>query len=203
VAWDLGVTTPGPPPFGLVRGVARLPTRWLEVDTRTALQHWYVRLPWKRMRRVHPVRWDRVEKVAARHGAALRGYAATHRLAKDPLFTWTLPVWIAARAPIDHVVVCVRDLDAMVSSRSASGLSFFYSTSAMRSAFVYGIGLALTSLWDHGLSHTVLRFPDFLDEPSTLAAALAPTGVSAEAVCAALARLADRSLVSDHRPAPG
>src|SRR5207302_6292232 len=68
------------------------------------------------------IRWDQVESVARKHREEILDTAKAYSVAKDTVFCLTLPVWIAAGAPIEHVVVCVRNLDATMDSWSQAGI---------------------------------------------------------------------------------
>lgn len=123
------------------------------------------------------LRWDDLDSVTARHRDRLRALAAEHEIVKDPRFGWTLPVWVAAGAAPSHVLVSLRDLSAMVGSRERAEPTLT-DASAARNAIVYSVGLCLTTLYDAGIEHSVVRFPDFLSDPSKLHAAMRfPTSV--------------------------
>lgn len=125
-------------------------------------------LPGRRARRLHLLDWSDLDRVAAKLGPQLVEAAERHLVVKDPRFCWTLPVWLAARAPVDHVVMTSRSLDAAVASRSAAGLMSVGSLSAARNSLAYGIGVCLTTCWDHDVPTSVLRFPEFLSRPDEL-----------------------------------
>jgi hypothetical protein len=149
-----------------------------------------------RGRQLRAVRWETFGTVVERHGPAARELAAARAVAKDPRFAWTLGVWAAAGAPIDHVLVCVRDLGASVDSRLAAG---HYPPTAREDAvnvLVYGLGLCFGALHDHRLEHAVVRFPEILDAPGELLEAMRlPESSRREDFHAAFARVVDRRLV--------
>jgi hypothetical protein len=139
--------------------------------------------------------WSRFPETVERYGDRLVELAAERRVVKDPRFSWTLPVWAAAGAPIDHVIICTRDLSAVSASREATGNESF-NTSAIRNSIVYGVGMAFVTVQDYALPHTVLRFPDFLEDPADLHRRLTfPEPVEQDDVASALARVRRADLV--------
>lgn len=150
-----------------------------------------------RARNVALIDWERVGEAAIRFGPEIRRLSESVALAKDPQMSWTLPVWQAAGAKLDHVVVTVRDVDAMIDSRSEAGHLRFTSRSDARNSMVYAVGVLLTSLADGATLHTVLRFPDFLDDLDALAALLPLPDESARpALASAVRDSVDFSLVT-------
>lgn len=166
LAHDLGMTMTGPP---------RPHQRSLRPDSplaalsrRLDLYHRLDTMPGRRARRVGLADWDRLPEVVARRGDALRDLAAASAVVKDPRFTWTLPVWLAAGADVSHVVLTSRNLDAMLDSRLQHRLLSFASRSEARNSLIYGIGMCLAACWDHSVPHTLLRFPDFVTDLEVL-----------------------------------
>lgn len=135
------------------------------------------RAAFHRLRKLKPdgfssgIRWDSVQEIADRQGGRLREIASQHAIVKDPRFCWTLPVWLAAGVIPEHVLVSVRDVAAMVASRERAERTFLYSNGA-RNAIVYSLGLCLATLYDAGIEHSVVRFPDFLSNAPALHAAM-------------------------------
>lgn len=114
------------------------------------------------------LRWDQFDAVVERHGPALRELGAAHPLVKDPRFSWTLGAWAAAGVSIEHVLVTVRSVDAMVESRQRAGHLRFRGSEGAKNGFIYALGLCIAALHDHRIPHDIVRFPDFLDDPRGL-----------------------------------
>jgi hypothetical protein len=149
-------------------------------------------------RQPRTVRWSALDDVVARHRTTIRELAEGRTLAKDPRFTWTLGVWAAAGAPIDHVLVCVRELGASIESRVSAGHIPPGAQAGARDAFVYGLGLCFGAIHDHHLDHGVAHFPELVDDPNHLFATMRfPEPVTAESFRAAFERVTDRRLVHD------
>lgn len=146
---------------------SRVDPKWLDKMYRRCAT-----LPGRRARRLHLADWQAIESIASDLRTELCEVASRHIVAKDPRFCWTLPVWLACKAPIEHVVMTSRDLDEAISSRSAAGLMSVTSASLARNSLVYGIGLCLTTCWDYGIPCTVLRFPEFLSRSDDLRRAM-------------------------------
>lgn len=154
-------------------------------------------LSWPRQR--SGLRWDDLDSVTARHRDRLRALAAEHEIVKDPRFGWTLPVWVAAGAAPRHVLVSLRDVGAMVASRQRAEPSLA-DQSAARNAIVYSVGLCLTTLYDAGIEHSVVRFPDFLSDPTKLHAVMRfPAAVPADAFARAFESVKRADAVHDWR----
>ena len=138
------------------------------------------------------VRWGRFDQVVRRHRRAIHDLSVSRGVAKDPRFCWTLGVWAAAGAPIDHVLVSLRAIDAVVRSRIALGHLAPASAEAARNALTYAVGLCLLAVHEHRLDHAVVRFPDFLRDPGSLYAAMRfPEPVPRERFDEAFARVAE------------
>jgi hypothetical protein len=123
-------------------------------------------------RQIRLLQWDRVDAVVARYGEEIRELSRARVVVKDPQFCQTLWVWAAAGADIDHVVVSVRSVEATAKRLLDSGHLPWWAERQARNHVAYRLGLVVTALHDHRLSHAFLRFPDFLDEPETLFDAL-------------------------------
>ena len=146
------------------------------------------------------ISWESFDEIVEARRAALTEMARRFQVAKDPYFCWTLAAWAAAGAQIEHVLVCVRNFDAMVESRFAAGQLFFSSRSGAKNSFAYGLGLCMMAIYEHRLSHSVVRFPDFLKEPVSLFEALRfPTPVTYERFHEAFSRIVAADLVHDFR----
>lgn len=163
---------------------------------------------WRRRQRLQPlpetfglrpqVAWERFPRVVARYGPRLRKAAAERVVVKHPRFCWTIGVWAAAGAEIDHVLVCLRNLDAILASRRKAGM--LEPTDRSRNAFLYGLGLCIQSLVDHDIPHDFVRFPRMLEEPGELRAAMRfPEEVSDSDFQAAFENVRDRGQVGDWR----
>ena len=144
--------------------------------------------------------WSTFQNLVAVRGPALVEMAARLPVVKDPYFCWTLAVWAAAGAQIDHVLVCVRNFDAMVESRFAAKQLFFSSRSGAKNSFVYGMGLCMMTVLEHRIPYSVVRFPDFLNNPEGLYNALRfPAPVTIDQFRDAFARVASADMVHDSR----
>lgn len=139
------------------------------------------------------ITWSAVPAIVDSLGERLTVVAGTRDVVKDPRFCLTLPVWLTAGAAVEHVVASVRPSRESARSREASGWSGFENGDLLRTAAVLEIGCLYDALVTYGLPHTLLRFPDWAEDPERLAAELPfPQPVPAGAVAAALERL--------HRP---
>ncbi|HEX2031443.1 MAG TPA: hypothetical protein VHL78_08595, partial [Actinomycetota bacterium] len=138
------------------------------------------------------VRWERFDGVVRRYRAAIGEVAASRAVAKDPRFCWTLGVWAAAGAPIDHVLVSLRAIDEVVRSRIALGHLAPGAAAGARNALTYAVGLCLLAAREHRLEHAVVWFPDFLRDPAGLFAAMRfPEPVPRQRFDEAFARVVD------------
>ena len=144
--------------------------------------------------------WERYDTVVAERGSQLVAIAKSHDVVKDPRFCWTLDAWARAGAPIEHVVFCVRNVDAMVESRIKAGHILFKSRGTAKNSFIYGMGLCLAALHDHRIPYDIIQFPDFMDAPEKLYDMLRfPTPVDHERFMAAFTKLARPDLIHDRR----
>lgn len=146
------------------------------------------------------VHWERFHGTVDRLGGELVDEATAHQVVKDPRFCWTLPVWAAAGAPLDHVLICLRSVDAVIRSRIRIGHLDPSSWSATKNAFILAAGMCLTAVNDYSLDYDLVRFPRFLDAPRELYEAIRfPEPVSWERFSEALAQVADRARVHEWR----
>ena len=79
-----------------------------------------------------------------------------------------MPAWLAAGASVDHVLLSLRDLDAAMKSKISAGYERDGSEVELKNWLVYGLGLCLDSMLEHGIDHSIVRFPDFLRAPEEL-----------------------------------
>lgn len=163
----VGVSPMGAPGGGRARirhaGKALVPMRH-QASLRRALR----RLPWMGAAQPSLMRWENLTETAARFTPELARLAGRYTVTKDPRFFWTLPVWAEANAPIEHVLVSIRDLDATVKSRGRMDSLRFHGESGARNSIAYGLGLTLFALEDHHIPYSLVRFPDFLTDPDTV-----------------------------------
>lgn len=144
--------------------------------------------------------WDRFDEIVASHGPRLVELASTRPVCKDPRFRWTLGFWLAAGAPIEHVLLCVRNTEAVVQSRNKAGHFAFRTPSAARNSVTYSLGLCLSWIYDYRLDHGIVRFPDFVHSPSDLYEAMRfPEPVPVDAFRDAWRRVSRADLVHDTR----
>jgi hypothetical protein len=178
-----------------LRDVARGRSSWIAATVRAT-----VRDP-LRGRRVAPraVRWDRYQRVVDAHRSRITTLVRSHQIVKDPRFCWTVGVWAAAGADIDHVLVCVRNLQATVDSRRAAN-HFPKEARHVPNTLVYGLGLCLAEIHSHRLDHDVVRFPDFLNAPEALFESMRfPAAVERERFLQVFQQLSDENRVHDWR----
>ncbi len=174
---ELGVDSPGRR-FGFVPddrvpdGFKSALRRFLPASVREHLRSMMREPPWRSTKRLDVIQWDRFDDAIARYGDELRRLAGGRVVAKDPAFCWTLVAWLGASAPIHHVVVTVRPLDAMAKSRLSQQWLGQRSLEPIKNWMGYGVGLLMSAIYDARLSHSVLRFPDFLSEPEEVFAAM-------------------------------
>jgi hypothetical protein len=159
---------------------------------------------WTRYRRLplDVIDWSKLPRVVDHEGPALLRLCGGASVVKDPRFCWTLPVWLEAGCAVKSVVMCLRDLDAVVDSRSKAfgHMVLEHGRSWAKNDFAYGIGLVMASATAHRVPVVVLRFPDLLDDPSDLYARLPlPEHRSWEEFSAAFEKVRDRGLVHDGR----
>lgn len=126
----------------------------------------------RRVARPRPIDWERFEGVVDRYGEQLRMLSRTKAVVKDPRFCWTLPVWVAAGAEVEHLTMSLRATDAVVASRRAAGHTRAFSDSAARNSILYGIGTCLATVVDAGVPHSIVEYPRYLNDPEGLYAAL-------------------------------
>ncbi len=143
--------------------------------------------------------WDQISQVTEAYRPRLLELARTRAIVKDPLFCWTLGLWAEAGVPIEHVLLCVRNVDAMVQSRVKAGQVLFRGTGIAKNSFIYGMGMCLATVSDYRIPYDIVRFPDFLDDPEALRNHLRfPRPIGSEEFAAALARISRPELVHDH-----
>jgi hypothetical protein len=169
--------------------------RFFGAPPRSAVRRWLPHRP----RSFHGVDPADVEALAAEHGEELRALSA-RAVVKDPRFCWTLAVWAAAGACIEHVVISVRAMDAVVDSRVAAGHLRFGARRVVVNELIHGLGLCVAAVTDHRLPHAIVRFPDYLDDPAALHAQLPfPEPVDRDRFVAAARTISRRELVHDWR----
>jgi hypothetical protein len=195
----LGLSPMGAPGGGRRRvrraGKAMIPPRY-----RAWLRYALRRMPWMGSSQPSLMRWEDLDQTVAEFAPRLHAIAQRYRVTKDPRFFWTLPVWAAAQVPIDHVLISIRNLDATVKSRARMDSLRFHGESGARNSVIYGLGLTLYGLEDHGIPYSLVRFPDFLTEPETLfQAARFPEPVDRDRFSEVFQGLARPELVHDHR----
>jgi len=121
---------------------------------------------------------------------------------KAPAIGWRLDDWLGAGLQVDAVIVCHRNVEDTLRSieRAGGGYGGFGTPTPER---LYAqTGRLMTTLWDHGISHTILQFPYIVTAPviSTYCDLVEPLepfdlGFSYEEFCTAHARRARPELV--------
>jgi hypothetical protein len=141
-------------------------------------------------------RWALFPAVVEKYGLEMRTLAAGRRVVKNPFFSWTLSAWAAAGVPIEHVLICVRQTDAMVASRQKAGMVAFANAGAGKNSFVYGIGMCIAAAHDYRIPYNIVQFPDFIANPDALYESMRfPEPVTREAFGAVFARIRRDDLV--------
>lgn len=143
----------------------------LPENQRYALKRRYEHLPWNRHRHLALPRWERLDQIVARFGPDMR-QLATRPVAKDPQFCLTLPAWLRSGGKIDHVVLTTRNIGHSLQSRTAAHHLAYSDPDDGRNSLIYAVGLALVTLWDSEVPYTLLRFPEFVEQPDQVAATL-------------------------------
>lgn len=147
--------------------------------------------------RVRLAHWDRLPEVVATHAETMRKLAADNPVVKDPRFLFTLPLWLAAGAAIEHVVITFRAMGDVVASRQAAGQSEFNEVE-LRNSLTYGLGIITESVLSTGQSHAFIRFPDFLSDLNGLYDALRfPEPIARDRFDAAAKAVFDHDQVHD------
>lgn len=126
----------------------------------------------------------------------MRAFAAEQLVVKDPAFCFTLPVWIAAGASLDHVVATVRPAADSARSRLAAGLAGYANEDVMRSAIALELGVLWDTLLQGDVPFSVLPFPAWTRDGGDLVKALPfPNRVAPDTLKETLNRLSDTRLV--------
>jgi hypothetical protein len=193
--------------FGLLKHVVQAPRavrragrRALPTAVRKPLRSLIKEPPGRSSRRLPLIDWDRFDEAVARNRSALVALADHHPVAKDPRFCWTLGAWAAAGASIDHVLVCVRSMDAMLDSRVGMEWLAPRSRAGARNFFAYGLGLCVATIHDQRLTSAIVRFPDFLQNPDGLLSAMGlPEPTDRDRFLQAFRSLVREDLVGDQR----
>lgn len=129
----------------------------------------------------YEIPWDRVPAAAAHFAPRMAEQVARKRAVKDPLFSWTLPVWFAADAGITHVVATSRDIDAMLDSRKDAAHLMADQLGEAKASMQYALDLLESELPKSGVPFVMLRFPDFLKDADALYAQLPLPGITSDA----------------------
>jgi hypothetical protein len=140
--------------------------------------------------------WDRMDEVVDKHGAKLRELSADRPVVKDPRFRYTLEVWLRAHADVSHVLLSLRELEAAMKSKVAAGYERDHAGPELRNWLVYGLGLCMDAVLTHRVPFDLVHFPDFLDRPEMLYAAMTfPDPVERSRFMAAFERVARPDMV--------
>jgi hypothetical protein len=190
---------PPPPATGYRRGVRAAQRRAVASPlTARALGLPPQRLTGQHVSRVRLINWNRVPAVVEEHREAMVKLARETVVVKDPRFMWTLPLWLAAGAEIEHVTITFRAMEDMVASRHAAGHSNFTATE-LRNSLTYGVGVITAAVKEHDVSHSYIRFPDFVHDTDMLYAGLRfPEPVSPEHFRETAKRVFDPDQVHDY-----
>ena len=147
-------------------------------------------------RRIRLQRWGDLDEVAMQLGSRLRELGSQRVIVKDPQFCQTLAVWAIAKAPIAQVVISLRETTATAQGLLRTGHLPTWATQNAPNHVAYRIGLLMTAVVDHRLNHTVLRFPDYLQQPELLYDSLTfPARVERQHFLEVFAALVDPDLV--------
>lgn len=207
ITWDLRVTMARPPRpatsprvvTGGARAMARALRRPRPERVRRRADAAYKDARMWINRRLRPdllPRWERFDEIVEKYRPRILELSRTRPVVKDPRFSWTLRVWGAAGADIEHVLVTTRPLEAMLGSRVQTGLHALLSPEDIRHTLIYGLGSCLTAIYEFGLDHDVVRFPEFLSDPEGLYRAMRfPEPVSYETFERGFRKVIDPDLV--------
>jgi hypothetical protein len=186
---------PPPPPTGyrrIVRGGRR---RLAKALSPAPLQSGTPRPA--RPSRVLLADWDRVPAVIDKYHDRMVRLSKETVVVKDPRFMFTLPLWLAAGAQIEHVTITVRPMADMVASRKAAGHSEFNPVE-LRNSLTYGLGVITAAVLEYNVSHSYIAFPGFLHDLDALHASLRfPEPVSLERFRETAERVFDPGQVTD------
>lgn len=140
--------------------------------------------------------WRRLDRVLSRYGGTLRDVADSYAVVKDPDMSSLLPVWAAAGANIEYVLVAMRSSSAMMESRTRASLTD-YAPHHTRNAIAYGVGMLVTALYDYNIPHGFVRFEEWTGRPETLfREARFPAPVSFDDFLCAFERCTDRTKIT-------
>lgn len=114
------------------------------------------------------INWDKFDQVVEIYKETLQLLSNKFEVCKDPRFSWTLPVWAAANAKIDNIVVCIRSLSSMVKSRLEAGHLETRSLSEAKNSVIYATGTLFMAIYSFDLPYVTLKFPFFLKDPKEL-----------------------------------
>jgi hypothetical protein len=152
-------------------------------------------IPFLSRDRVDCIQWECLQDVVARHRERVLEISDRRPVAKDPQFCFTLGVWAEIGVPIDHIFLCIRDVDASVRSRRDLGITG-HSEDAAKNLLMYGFGASVLVAEAYGLEYTILRFPEFIENPEDLYQRLRfPEPVTSEQFCEVFNRVVRRELV--------
>lgn len=184
---ELGITAYGPPgrykqlSEFLGDRLARTIKNRSTDEQRQRWRHAVDKLPFRNAAALSLIPFEHSRAVVEATGPSLRKVAAEYAVAKDPLFSWTLPIWLAAGADVSHVVISTRNIDEALASHDASSHWQFRSASDAKNSLLYSLGATIWSCLDHGVPFSFVRYPDFLDDVRGLYDALVfPSDVSFE-----------------------
>jgi hypothetical protein len=202
----LGVTAYGPPEryrelsdFVGARLAGAIKGRLTE-ERRQKVRRAAERLPFRAAAKPTLIPFDLADEIIADEGAELRRLAAAYSVAKDPLFSWTLPIWLATGADVSHVIISTRDVDDALASHDVSEHWQFKSSSDAKNSLLYSLGVTIWSCLDRGVPFTLVRYPDFLDDVRALHGDLVfPDDVSYDKFDEAFRRVYRPALVNAYR----
>lgn len=157
-------------------------------------------MAWTVGRRIRLQRWGDLAAAAATVGPQLRDLAVDRDVVKDPQFCQTLAVWASSRAPIEQVVISLRETRATAEGLVRVGHLPTWAARNAPNHVAYRVGLLMTAVVDYRLDHVVLRFPDFLHRPDYLYEVLKfPAPVERRVFIEAFGRLVNPDLVHNWR----
>ena len=151
-----------------------------------------------RPKKIDVIEWSRLDEVVEEFGPTMRSLAARTAVVKDPRFSWTMHAWLASGADVSDMVLALRPLDSMVTSRIRGGWIREPARTWATANFAYGIGLAVSAASQYHLPVHQLLFPQFLNDPEGLYRQLPlPEERTWEEFHAAFTALRDDSLVHE------
>ena len=150
-----------------------------------------------RGRTIDVMDWARLDEFVEQYGDTMRSPAARTSVVRDPRFAWTIHAWLASEAEVSPLVLALRPLDSMVTSRIRGGWIPEEARSWTVGMFAYGIGLVVSAAGQHRLPVHQLLFPLLADLRASSRRSQCPRSGGGHEFLAAFDALRDDSLVHE------